>query len=44
MDITNNTNKPLSIPLPGGKKLFLGPRKTGQITLHISTKYRYTSI
>ena len=32
MDITNNTNKPLSIPLPGGKKLFLGPRKTGQIT------------
>ena len=32
MDIINKTNKPLSIPLPGGKKLFLGPRKTGQIT------------
>lgn len=31
MDITNKTRKPLSIPLPGGKKLFLGPGKTGQI-------------
>jgi hypothetical protein len=32
MDITNKTNKPLSVPLPGGKKLFLQPGKTGQIT------------
>jgi hypothetical protein len=32
MDIINKTSKPLSIPLPAGKKLFLGPGKTGQIT------------
>ena len=32
MDITNKTNKPLSIPLPGGKKLFLAPGKSGQVT------------
>ena len=31
MDITNKTGKPLSVPLPGGKKLFLGPGKTGQV-------------
>jgi hypothetical protein len=32
MDITNKTKTPLSVPLPGGKKLFLGPGKTGQVT------------
>ena len=32
MDITNKTKKPLSVPLPGGKKLFLQPGKTGQVT------------
>ena len=32
MDITNKTPKPISVPLPGGKKLFLGPGKTGQVT------------
>ena len=31
MDITNKTRKPISVPLPGGKKLFLGPGKTGQV-------------
>ena len=31
MDIKNKTNRPLSIALPGGKKLHLGPKKTGQI-------------
>ena len=31
MDIINKTNTPLRIPLPGGKKLFLGPGKTGQV-------------
>lgn len=31
MDITNKTTNPLSVPLPGGKKLFLGPGKTGQV-------------
>jgi hypothetical protein len=29
--ITNKTRRPLAIPLPHGKKLHLGPRKTGQI-------------
>lgn len=32
MDITNKTKRPLSVPLPGGKKLFLQPGKTGQVT------------
>lgn len=32
MEITNKTKKPLSIPLQDGKKLFLGPGKSGQIT------------
>ena len=32
MDITNKTKKPLRIPLPGAKKLFLQPGKTGQVT------------
>lgn len=32
MDVTNKTRKPLSLPLPGGKKLFLGPGKTGQVS------------
>jgi hypothetical protein len=31
MDITNKTGRPLNVPLPGGKKLFLGPGKTGQV-------------
>lgn len=32
MDITNKTRKPLSLPLPGRKRLFLGPGKTGQVS------------
>ena len=32
MNITNKTSQPISVPLPGGKKLFLGPGKTGQLT------------
>ncbi len=32
MDISNKTRKPLSLPLPGGKRLFLGPGQTGQVT------------
>jgi len=32
MEITNKTNRPLRVPLPGGKKLHLGPGKTGQVT------------
>lgn len=30
--VTNKTNKPLTVPLPRGKTLRLGPRKTGQIS------------
>lgn len=29
--ISNTTTKPLNVPLPGGKRLFLGPGKSGQI-------------
>ncbi len=29
--IKNTTKKPLSVPLPGGKRLFLGPGKEGRI-------------
>jgi hypothetical protein len=32
MNVSNKTQRPLSVPLPGGKKLRLGPGKTGQIT------------
>jgi hypothetical protein len=32
MDIINKTHKPLNVPLPGGKRLFLGPGKTGQVS------------
>ncbi len=31
MNITNKTKKPIKIPLPDGKRLFLGPGRTGQI-------------
>ena len=31
--ITNKTLKPLSVPLPGGKKLRLGPLKSGEISV-----------
>lgn len=30
--ISNKTRHPLSVPLPGGKTLHLGPGKTGEIT------------
>ncbi len=29
--ISNKTNRPLSVPLPGGKTLHLSPGKTGQV-------------
>lgn len=32
MKITNKTKKPLRVPLPAGKRLFLPPGKSGQIT------------
>jgi hypothetical protein len=30
--ISNLSKKPVSVPLPGGKRLFLGPGKTGEIS------------
>jgi hypothetical protein len=30
--VANKTQKPLSVPLPRGKVLHLGPGKTGQIS------------
>ncbi len=30
--LTNKTRLPLTVPLPGGKKLRLGPGNTGQVT------------
>ena len=30
--VSNKTNKPLSVPLPRGKTLHLGPGKVGQIS------------
>lgn len=32
--IRNKTTAPLRVPLPRGKTLHLGPRKTGQIAVH----------
>jgi ribosomal protein L19E len=32
MEITNQSRRPLTVSLPGGKKLRLGPLKSGQIT------------
>lgn len=32
MNITNKTNGILSVPIPGGKRLVLGPGKMGQVT------------
>ena len=31
-EISNKTNKPIRVPLPGGKTLFLGPGKDAQIS------------
>ncbi|MCP3917777.1 MAG: hypothetical protein GY711_19710 [bacterium] len=32
MEISNTTKLPLRVPLPGGKKLHLGPGRTGQVS------------
>jgi hypothetical protein len=34
--ITNKTQRPLSVPLPRGKILHLGPGKSGEIASHAS--------
>jgi hypothetical protein len=34
--ITNKTQKPVSVPLPRGRRLHLGPGKTGQIASNAS--------
>jgi len=32
MEIKNTTKRPLRVPLPGGKRLHLGPAASGQVT------------
>ena len=32
MELRNKTNRPIRVPLPGGKRLHLGPGGTGQIS------------
>lgn len=32
MEIRNTTKRPLRVPLPGGKRLHLGPTASGQVT------------
>lgn len=39
--ISNKTQRPVSVPLPGGKTLHLGPGKTGQIS---STAVEYAQL
>lgn len=36
--VSNKTQKPIKIPLAGGKFLYLGPLKTGQITDHAAER------
>ena len=36
--VSNKTNKPIKIPLAGGKFLYLGPLKTGQIADHAAER------
>ena len=31
-EIVNKTQRPIRVPLPGGKFLFLGPTKSGQVS------------
>lgn len=31
-EIVNRTPRPIQVPLPGGKRLHLGPGKTGQVS------------
>ncbi len=32
--VSNKTQRPLRVPLPGGKRLFLGPGKSAQIAFN----------
>jgi len=38
--VSNKTQKPLSVPLPGGKTLHLGPGKTAQISAKAAADLR----
>ncbi len=31
MNISNKSNRPIKVPLPQGKSIFLGPGKSGQV-------------
>ena len=42
--IENKTKKPLSVPLPGGKTLHLGPGKTAQIPAKAASSARIQAL
>ena len=42
--VSNKTQKPLSIPLPGGKKLHLSPGKTGQVAAKAVESARFKQL
>jgi hypothetical protein len=33
-NVRNTTRKPLAVPLPGGRKLHLGPGQSGDVSAH----------
>jgi len=44
LTVTNKTRKPLSIPLPGGKTLHLGPGKSAAITSNSAAHPQVTKL
>jgi hypothetical protein len=42
--VSNKTQKPLSVPLPDGKTLHLGPGKTGQISARALEDQRFKKL
>jgi hypothetical protein len=42
--VINKTQRPLSVPLPGGKTLHLGPGKTGQVSAKAVESSRFKSL
>ena len=42
--VSNKTQKPLSVPLPGGKTLHLGPGKTGQVSARAVEETRFKKL
>ena len=42
--VSNKTQRPLSVPLPGGKTLHLGPGKTGQVAANAVQDARFKKL